>query len=89
MALGAERGHILRLVLSNGGKLLMIGVGVGLIASLAVSRVMASQIAGVRSTDPITFVAVSVVLGTVGLLACYLPAYRASRVDPMVSLRQE
>jgi predicted permease len=89
MALGAERGHILRLVLSNGGKLLMIGVGVGLIASLAVSRVMTSQIAGVRSTDPLTFLAVSLVLGMVGLLACYLPAYRASRVDPMVSLRQE
>jgi predicted permease len=89
MALGAERGDILRLVLANGGKLLAAGIGVGLVAALGVTRVMTSQISGIRATDPLTFVAVAMVLSAVGALACYLPARRASRVDPMISLRQE
>lgn len=89
MALGAERGDVLRLVLSNGGKLLLAGVAIGLIAALGITRFMASQVSGVRPTDPLTFAAVAIILALVALLACYLPARRASRVDPMVALRYE
>jgi predicted permease len=89
MALGAERFDILRLVLANGGRLLLIGVGVGLVTALALTRTMQSQIAGIRAADPVTFLAVTFLLSAVAVLACYLPARRAAKVDPMVALRYE
>jgi putative ABC transport system permease protein len=66
-----------------------LGVVVGLLASLGVSRLMASMLFGVNSYDPLTFVAVAVILSTVAFTACYIPARRAARVDPMVALRYE
>lgn len=89
MALGAERGHILQLVLVNGSKLLALGVCAGLVAAWALTRLMGSQISGIRATDPLTFIAVAIVLGAIALLACYVPARRASKVDPIVALRYE
>jgi|SRR5664280_1478705 ABC-type antimicrobial peptide transport system permease subunit len=89
MALGAERMDILRIVLGSGGKLLVIGVGAGIIVALALTRLMSSLLYGIRATDPLTFVAVTLLLSVVALLACYLPARRASMVDPIVALRNE
>jgi predicted permease len=89
IALGAERMDILRMVLSSGGRLLGIGIGVGSVAALGLTRLMTSQLSGVRPTDPLTFVAVAGLLAMVALLACYLPARRAAKVDPMVALRYE
>ena len=89
IALGAARFDILRMVLSSGGRLLFIGIAAGTVFALALTRLMASQISGVRATDPLTFVAVGVLLGVVALLACYVPARRASKVDPMVALRYD
>jgi predicted permease len=89
MALGAERSAIVRMVLANGGKLLVMGIGLGVVAGLAITRVMSSQLSGVRATDPLTFVAVAAILGVVALFACYLPARRAAKVDPMIALRNE
>src|SRR5664280_3316204 len=73
MALGAERMDILRIVLGSGGKLLVIGVGAGIIVALALTRLMSSLLYGIRATDPLTFVAVTLLLSVVALLACYLP----------------
>jgi macrolide transport system ATP-binding/permease protein len=89
MALGAERRNVVLLILRQAGKMVTMGVIVGLLASLGVSRLMASMLFGVNSYDPLTFVAVAVILAAVGLAACYVPARRASRVDPMVALRYE
>ncbi|ABF42460.1 ABC efflux pump, inner membrane subunit [Candidatus Koribacter versatilis Ellin345] len=89
IALGAERFDILRMVLSSGGRLLAIGIGVGMVAALGLTRLMSSQLSGVKPTDPLTFVAVGALLAMVALLACYVPARRASKVDPMVALRYD
>jgi putative ABC transport system permease protein len=89
MALGAEGSHVLGMVIRMGLRLVGIGVGLGLIASLAIGKVIATQLWGVSAYDPVTLISVPVVLLLTGLLACWLPARRASRVDPLVALRYE
>jgi putative ABC transport system permease protein len=89
VALGAQQTSILRLVLLNGFHLVAAGIFVGLLASFALTRFLASQISGVSPTDPWTFAAVVTVVVSVGLAACFLPARRAAAVDPLVALRYE
>jgi len=89
MALGARRLDILRLVLSGAGKLAAIGIAIGLVSALGLTRLMAKLLYGVSPSDPLTFVTVPAILISVALLASYLPARRATRVDPMVALRYQ
>jgi putative ABC transport system permease protein len=89
MALGAGRPDVLRMVLRAGLQLLGMGVGVGLLVSFGVTRVIASQLLGVSPRDPVTLGSVVAVVAVVGLAACYFPARRGTRVDPMVALRYE
>ena len=89
LALGATRTQILEMILRQGLELAIAGAAVGLVGALIVSRLMAGLLYGVRPTDPVTFVGVAVLLIGIALLACYLPARRAMRVDPMVALRYE
>jgi putative ABC transport system permease protein len=89
MALGAERRDVLRLVVGQAFVLTLIGVGIGLALALAATRFLASLLYGVRPTDPVTFFGVALLLGGVALFASYIPARRATKVDPMVALRYE
>ena len=89
LALGASQFDVLRLVLSAGFKLALIGIALGIVLSFAVTRFLSSLLFGVRSTDLFTFGALSILLIVVSLLACYLPARRATKVDPLVALRYE
>jgi putative ABC transport system permease protein len=89
MALGADRSTMLRLVLREGLRLTLVGVAIGLAAALALSRVMAGYVYGIKSTDPLTFAAAALLLMLAALAACYIPARRAMRVDPVRALRTE
>jgi putative ABC transport system permease protein len=79
----------LRLVVGQGIRLIAVGVALGLAGALAAARVLKSLLYGVSATDPLTFVAVSLLLAFVGLLACWIPARRATNVDPLVALRRD
>jgi len=89
MALGAGSSEVLGLVVGQGMRLVLIGLGLGLTGAWLLSRVLTSQLYGVTSRDPVTYVGVAALLGIVALAATYLPARRALQVDPMISLRSE
>lgn len=89
VALGAQRNEVFRLIIFQGGKLALAGLAIGIIFALAFTRMMASLLYGITASDPVTFIAVAIVLTLVALLACYIPARRATRVDPLVALRYE
>ena len=89
MALGARQGEVLRQILGESMKMTMVGIFIGLLAALGLTRLMANLLFGVSATDPLTFVGVGIILTVVALAACLVPARRAMRVDPIVALRYE
>jgi len=89
MALGAARGDVLRMILGQGLRLAFMGVCIGLVASLGLTRFITSQLFEVKASDPLTLTGVSLLLVAVALAACYLPARRATKVEPTVALRYE
>jgi ABC-type antimicrobial peptide transport system permease subunit len=89
LALGAQKSNILRVILQQGLKLAVVGAGVGLLCAVIVSHLMASLLYGVQPTDLLSFAGVAALFIGVALLACYLPARRATRVDPIQALRAE
>jgi putative ABC transport system permease protein len=89
MALGAQQTDVLKMVVGQGLRLVLIGLGIGLTAALALTRALSSFLFGVAATDAATFASVALLLIAVALLACYIPAHRATKVDPLVALRHE
>jgi putative ABC transport system permease protein len=89
MALGAQRSDVLKMTIGHGLRLVLTGVAIGLAAAFVLTRVMSTLLFGVSSTDPLTFISISIVLIGVAVLASYVPALRATRVDPMFALRYE
>ena len=89
MALGAQSRDVLLMIVKQGSVLILLGLGIGLAGAYALTRVISSLLFGVTAKDPFTFAAVSVLLAMVALLACYIPALRATKVDPMNALRCE
>ncbi len=89
MALGAQASDVLKMILRQGLALLFIGIAIGLAGAFALTRAMTSLLFEVSATDPLTFIAIALLLTMVALLACYLPARRATRVDPIMALHNE
>ena len=89
VAIGAQQGDVLRLVMEQGARMLLAGIGIGLLAALALTRLMSTMVYGISTTDPLTFLGVAAGLTLIALGASYIPARRAMRVDPMVALRYE
>ena len=89
MALGAQQGDVLRLVLAQGGKLIGLGLLIGLLATLAASRAMGSMLFNISAYDPLTLTSITLLLGAVALVACFFPANRATKVNPIEALRAE
>lgn len=89
MALGARRLDVLKLVVRQGMTLVGIGLGLGLVGAIAMTRVMTTLLFGVTAKDPATFVAVAALLALIAFIACYIPARRATKVDPLMALRYE
>ena len=89
MALGAQRRDVLHLILGQGAKLALLGLGIGVLLAFLLTRLIASLLYSVSATDPLTFGAVAIILLCVAVAACYIPARRAVRVDPMVALRYQ
>src|SRR5579864_2001066 len=89
MALGAQRLDVLRMVMQDGVRMTLAGTAIGIVAALGLTRLMSSMLFGVKPTDPVTFGLVAVVLCGIALFACYLPARRAAKLDPIVALRYE
>jgi ABC-type antimicrobial peptide transport system permease subunit len=89
MALGAQVRHIMQLILKHGSALVGLGVVIGLIAASALTRLMAHLLYGISALDPLTFAVIGLLLTLVALAACYFPARRATRVDPVIALRSE
>jgi ABC-type antimicrobial peptide transport system permease subunit len=89
MALGADRLDVVRLILKQGMRLTGIGLVLGLVLSFAATRVLAGLLYGIKPADPLTFAGVSLFLGAVAFISCYVPARRAASIDPMKSLRAE
>jgi putative ABC transport system permease protein len=89
MALGAQRRDVLHLILGQGAKLALLGLGIGVMLAFLLTRFLASMLYGVTATDPLTFCAAAIVLLSVAVTACYIPARRATQVDPSVALRYQ
>jgi len=89
MALGAQPLDVLRMVLGQGGKIALVGIVIGIVVAFALTRLMSSLLFSVSATDPFTFAAVAGLLVLIAMFACYIPARRAAKVDPMIALRYE